>query len=424
MRMLKITHTALLITLVTGCASFENKTVSTDELQRMAEINIQANQRVNDAVALVEESYLQASDENFTFYAPKTWKSVQKDIESMHYIVNRFDPSDQGFFGGPSEEKVLASVREVNDRLLQAEQTKAKVIAFLSKPLADIEYLSPKITPTWQRDFAYINKAMNKLISNIETNNASSWQATNRDKLQKKLNELEINIVTAEYYSPLEDKFDQLNQRLIPQSYNRVQQELQNLTTVITSSPRDVIALDDAANLADKYIKSAEHVSSDVDWINKLDKKQREQIVLHYRATLEDFGHKFLGQDLSDLSYKQQVNTFKLELSAMLSEFDTDDETIQVTDNAVALEDVAKDESVINAVLVDIPKDENVINTALVDAPKDENIINTALADASKDESVINTVLVDAAVISATLEGVAIETTQVTTLPTSAVERN
>lgn len=412
MRMLKITHTALLLTLVTGCASFDNKVASTAELQRIAEINIQANQRVNDAVALVEQNYLKASDENFTFYAPKTWKSIQQNITDMHDIVNRFDPSDQGFFGGPSEEQVFISIREASNGLDRAEQTKAKVIAFLSKPLADIEYLSPKITPTWQRDFTYINKSMSKLIHNIETNNASSRQVANRDKLQKKLSELEINIVTAEYYSPLEDKFKQLNQRLIPQSYNRVQQELQNLTTVITSSPRDVIALNDAANLADKYIKSAEHVSIDVNWINKLNKKQREQIVLNYRATVEDLGHKFLGQDLSDLSYKQQVSTFKLELSAMLSEFEA--ESVQVASNTITLENAPQGTNVSNTTLEDVPKDENVTSTTLEDAPKDENVTSTTLEDTPKDENTID----------ANIEDEPIETTQLTTLPTTLSTTN
>lgn len=400
MRMLKITHTALLITLMSGCANFENKMASTAELQRMAEINIQANKRVNNTASLVEQRYLKATDENFKFYAPNTWKSIQKDIVDMHDIVNRFDPSDQGFFGGPSEEKVLSSIRDVNDGLTQAEHAKARIISFLSKPLADIEYLTPKITPTWQRDFASINKALSKLISNIETNNVSSRQAENRDDLQQKLSELEVNIVTAEYYTPLEAKFNQLNPNLIPQSYNRVQLELQNLTTVITLSSRDVVALDDAANLANKYIQSAEHVSRDVDWINRLDKKQREQVVLHYRSTLEDLGHKFLGQDLSDLSYKQQVNTFKLELSAILSEFNSDDETVQIAENTITLEDA--------------PRNEKVINSALVDEPKDEKVINTALVDTTKDEKVI----------TATLEDTLIETTQVATLPTTSTIKN
>ncbi|QUM81298.1 hypothetical protein HWV01_13900 [Moritella sp. 5] len=325
MYIFKLTHTLVFITLITGCASFEKKSSTTVELQQIKVSNTRLNQRVNDAVTNVEQTYLKVKDENFATYAPNTWESVQKDLVSMRKLVNRFDPNDQGFFGGPSESTVLEGISEVNDGLIKAQKIKTQVTTFLSQPLADIEYLAPKIDNVWQRDFAIINQDLNHIINMIEDDYLVSRQEFERAKLQKKISVLEINIVTANYYSPLEEQFKLLNQQLIPLSYNNVSQSLQRLNTIIITSPRDTDLLTTTANLIKNGIQRAEHITTDVSWINGLDIKQREQIVLHYRATLEGLGTKFIGQDLSNLSYKAQVQTFELALTAKLAKFETTD---------------------------------------------------------------------------------------------------
>ena len=325
MHLFKLTHTLVFITLVTGCASFEKKSSTAVELQQTKISNSRLNQRVNDAVTKVEQNYLRAKDENFATYAPNTWKSIQKNLISMRKLVNRFDPNDQGFFGGPSESTVLEDIAEVSNELIKAQKTKTQVTVFLAQPLADIEYLAPKIDTVWQRDFVIINQDLSHIINMIEEDYLVSRQEFERDKLQKKISELEINIVTADYYSPLEDQFNLLNQQLIPLSYNNVSQGLQQLNTIIITSPRDTALLTTTANLITNGIQRAEHITTDVSWINGLDIKQREQIVLHYRATLEGLGTKFIGQDLSNLSYKAQVQTFELALTAKLAKFETTD---------------------------------------------------------------------------------------------------
>ncbi|NQZ50773.1 MAG: hypothetical protein HRT95_11545 [Moritella sp.] len=335
MRILKLTATILFITLVTGCASFEKSSSVAADLQQDKIINLALNQRVQDAVTQVEQDYLQAKDENFSYYAPRTWQSVEQDLVSTRKLVNRFDPNNQGFFGGPSESSVLASIAEVSVQLIQAQKIKHQVTTILAQPLADIEYLTPKVGKEWQRDLSNINHNIIQFINNIEKNRAVSRQQIDRDRIQKKVHDLEINLVNAEYYSPLEKQFHQLNKQLIPQSYNEVFLGLQRLNNVITTAPRDTTALTDTANWIKKDIQSAKHIAADVNWINNLDKNQREEIVLHYRATLEGLGLKFLNQDLSNLSYKAQVTTFERELSAQLAEFATKESDVAIIDDAI-----------------------------------------------------------------------------------------
>lgn len=384
MKKFKLTHTVLLFILVTGCANVEQSAYTAAELQQA---NMQQSQRVNDAANQVETDYLKAIDKSFNYYVPNTWKSIQKDLISMRQLVKKFDPSDQGFFGGPSEQKVLTSISDVSNQLLQAKETKIKVITFLAKPLADIEYLKPKVDTTWQRDFNSINQNMNTLINNIEKNYAQSRQQSARDKLQGKINELEINIVTADYYSPLEKKLEQLNKQLIPLSYNHVLQDLQQLNHVITTTPRDTRLLTAVANLVKKDIQSAQHVTTDVVWINKLNKKQREEIVLHYRATLESLGLNFIDQDLSNLSYKAQVQTFEFALSAKLADFETKDVEIILTESVESkieshpIENVTVENTAVNSIFVtDTTKNSIPLNTTenmSVDASPEDVPIET-----------------------------------------------
>ena len=161
----------------------------------------------------------------------------------------------------------------------------------------------------------------------------------------------------AEYYAPLEKQFHQLNKRLIPQSYNKVLLGLQQLNNVITAAPRDTMALTDTANQIKKDIQSAKHIAADVNWINNLDKNQREEIVLHYRATLEGLGLKFFNQDLSNLSYKAQISTFERELSAQLAEFATEESDVAITDDA---------ETKIKNTLIEVSTEEVTVETTQV----------------------------------------------------------
>ena len=334
MRILKPIPTVLFLTLATGCASFEKKVTTAAELQQNKATNSQLNQQVNDATTQVEQAYLEAKEENFSYYAPRTWASVEENIVAMRKLVNRFDPNDQGFFGGPSESAVLASIADVSTLLSQAHDSKNKVMTFLMQPLADIAYLSPQISEERQREFSSITQDLEQLIDSIDANYVLVKRERARKQLQAKITDLELSIVTAKYYSPLKEQLKFLNRQLIPQSYDKASLGLQQLNVVIAASPRDKAALSEAANTVSNYLKSAEHISADVKWINSLDKNQREEIVLQYRTVIENLGLKFLNQDLSNLSYKAQVSKFERALSTQLGEFETKDSEVTITDNA------------------------------------------------------------------------------------------
>ncbi|MFT5880963.1 MAG: nicotinamide mononucleotide adenylyltransferase [Moritella sp.] len=303
----------LFLTAVTSCASFEKKSASREIqiIQHTTDANKMISQRVKDAATNVERNVVLSQAENYEYYAPSTWKKIKSDRAKMHILVNNFDPSDQGFFGGPSESTVLKSIRQTQASMDKAMQTKTLVNGFLAQPQADIKYLEPKINNTWKIDFERINDDLIRLIANLEYDDNIANHRASRDALQKKIDDLEILIVKGHYYSPLQAKFEKLDSQLIPSSYEQIQNELQQLDYRITQSPRDQENLTQAANLVKDNIQRAQHIVTDVNWINGLAKSQRENIVLHYRNGLEALSLKLLNKDLSTLSYKDQINEFE-----------------------------------------------------------------------------------------------------------------
>lgn len=309
-----------LLTAVTSCASFEKKSTSrdTESIQHTTAADKIISQRVNDAATKVESNFILSQAENYAYYAPYTWKKIKSDIARMRTLVNDFDPSDQGFFGGPSESEVLKSIRHTQTSIDAAQQAKALVNSFLAQPLADIKYLEPQIDATWKIDFERINEDLIELITGLEYDSNIANHQRSRDTLQKNIRQLEIHIVKKNYYSPLQAKLEKLDSQLIPSSYEQIQHELQQLDNRITQAPRDQDTLTQAANVVRDNIQRAQHIITDVNWINGLTKSQRENIVLHYRNGLEALSLKLLNKDLSTLSYQEQMEQFEAAVVAKI----------------------------------------------------------------------------------------------------------
>jgi hypothetical protein len=309
-----------LLTAVTSCASFEKKSASSETkiIQHTTDADKMISQRVKDAATKVESNFVLSQAENYEYYAPYTWRKIKSSLLEMHTLVNDFDPSDQGFFGGPTESKVLKSIRQAQASMDGAQQTKTLVTSFLARPLADINYLEPKIDDTWKIDFERIKDDIIGLIADLEYDENIANHQASRDTLQRKIHLLEIRIVKDHYYSPLQAEFEKLDSQLIPSSYEQIQNELQQLDNHITQSPRDQENLTKAANLVKDNIQRAQHIVTDVNWINSLAKSQRENIVLHYRNGLEVLSLKLLNKDLSTLSYQDQIDEFEAAVVAKI----------------------------------------------------------------------------------------------------------
>lgn len=304
MRILNITY--LFFILLVGCSSVDSNTNNSNKTIT----NIASHQRVTDAVAKTESDYEIALEQKYDYLAPKTWKKAQKSMTRMRNIVSEFDADDQGFFGGPSEGKVLSYVNSAQQYLDKAKAHQAKASQFLAKPIADMDYLRPSITKPWQRDYSKLEKSLSRLIISFEKNSDINRHTKSKDKLVKSITLLEINIVKADIYEPLNNEFKLLSSRLIPTTYRTTKADLQKLNTTIQTSPRNRAEIDTNALTVKNDLSRAKHISSAVKWINKIPKSQRENIVLHYRNKFESLSKALLKEDLSTYSFTEQIEIF------------------------------------------------------------------------------------------------------------------
>ncbi len=317
---LRLASYLFLFNLLAGCASFEkisDRSTNPESAQMSAAATL-SNQRVKAATADIESRFEQAKTENYAFYAPDSWEDTNRKIKAMNKIVRQFEPDNQGFFGGPSEKTVMAAIQEAQISIDKAGKTKVLMTDFLSEIFADIDYLKPRIGSKWNKEFGKITNKVNDLISRIERDGDALKYQTDRSELQGRLQKLEINIATENYYAPLKQALTELDKRLIPQTYGKAASSLAQLNNTIAKSPRDDSKIQQAADITKNNISLARFVIADVKWINGLSDSQTEAVVIRYRGAIEDLSKNILDKELPPLAFSNQVSELK---SAILTKF-------------------------------------------------------------------------------------------------------
>ena len=370
---------------LSGCASTESTQESihnTNDVEVMDEAAL-AMQKVKALTEHVEQQYESSKDENYVFFAPDSWKQVNSAMSTMRTLVTQFDPNDQGFFGGPSESKVIDKIEEAQAALDNAKRIKELVSVFLTKQLADIEYLTPQVHGSWQSELNDINETIADLIADIEDDNSAKGYEKRSAVVQNRLLQLEIKIVKSNYYTPLIKKMKALDQDLIPQTYVLVEQSVKQLDGAIILEPRNKSVIETIAAKVEDDLRRANNVTTEVNWINRVARSKSEQIALRYRNAIATMAFNLFDEDISSLTYVEQVAYFDHTLRNKLAQQQAlNDEQAQLimtlTEKGALIE---TDGLVENKILTDL-------NTAATDAeplsianPLDDAAMSTAIEE-------------------------------------------
>jgi len=297
---------------LSGCASSESTQGSVDNsnaVEVMDEAAL-AIQKVKALAEHVEQQYDAGKDEDYVFFAPDSWKKINSAVRSMRTLVAKFDPNDQGFFGGPSESKVTDKIEEAQDALDNAVRIKTLVSVFLTQQLADMEYLSPHVHGQWQNELDDIHESTADLIEDIEDDESTDGYEQSSAKIQARLLQLEIRIVKSNLYTPLVKKMKKLDQGLIPETYAQIQQRIVQLKDAIELAPREQHILDAIIVKVEDDLRRANNVTTEVNWINSVDRSESEKIALRYRDAIATVAFKLFAKDISSLTYIEQITYF------------------------------------------------------------------------------------------------------------------
>lgn len=314
---------------LTGCASTSPEQSAGQQVSGAAVQDDAASlsaKKVKASANSVEMNYQAAKKENYAYFAPAHWKKVNSEIKEMRSIVSEFDPNDQGFFGGPSEVKVLKQINRTQASLDNAQRIKGLVSEYLAQVMVDVDYLSPQIGTQWNKNFTQINSAIADLIADIEDEGKTSGFETRRANIQGRLLQLEVKIVKSTHYTPLFQQWGQLDKALIPLSYLQVKKDLAVLNDAINLSPRNLEKIKDLDAVVENDLTRAKNVSVEVNWINSIDRRKSETIALRYRNALEKLAANLVGKDISSLSFSNQITTLENELDQKLAQITASEE--------------------------------------------------------------------------------------------------
>jgi len=309
---------------LSGCAStpadqLEGQVAATTAETAADVASLQAKQKVTDKAAKVEQLYLSAKNDNVIYFAPEHWSTVKSKLAEMRSQVNEFDPNDQGFFGGPSEDDVIESIDETEAALASAAKIKTLVAAYLAQPVEDVTYLTPKIKPQWKKSFAAINRSLANLIADIEDDEETTGYDERRAKIQASLFKLEVKVVINTHYTPLLKRSSQLTKSLIPASYKIVQQELAKLNSAIAIAPRDITVIDVLTKDVENALLRAKNVTTEVKWIRSIERSKAEEIALRYRHTVEEIAQNLVSEDISSLTFDEQMSKIESLVNAKIN---------------------------------------------------------------------------------------------------------
>ncbi|MDX2320114.1 MAG: hypothetical protein QNK26_05885 [Moritella sp.] len=307
---------------LSGCASTEstqNNVHNTNDVEIMDEATL-AIQKIKALAEHVEQQYESGKNENYVYFAPDSWKKINSAVRSMRTLVAKFDPNDQGFFGGPSESKVIAKIEQAQEALDNAARIKLLVSEFLALQLADIEYLTPQVHGQWRSALTDINDTMADLIADIEDDNSTDDYAKESAAIQARLLQLEIRIVKSNYYNPLVTKMKKLDQDLIPQTYLQIQLSIKQLNDAIIVAPRAQTVIDKMVAKVEDDLRRANNVTAEVNWIKSIDRSESEKIALRYRDSIATVAFNLFATDISSLSYVEQVTYFEDAVQNKLSQ--------------------------------------------------------------------------------------------------------
>lgn len=307
---------------LSGCASTESMQASVDNSNTVTVIDeaALAIQKMKALAEHVEQQYDAGKDADYVYFAPDSWKRINSAVRSMRTLVANFDPKDQGFFGGPSESKVLDKIEEAQAALDNAVRIKILVSEFLMQQLADIDYLSPQIHGQWQNELHDISESTAELIADIEDDDSTDGYEKRSAIVQNRLLQLEIRMVKSNFYTPLVKQMQQLDQDLIPVTYAQLQQGIAALNDAIVLAPRNQHSIDTVIAKVEDDLRRADNVTMEVNWINSIERSKSEKIALRYRDAIATVALNLFAEDISSLTYIEQIAYFDNVLRHKLSQ--------------------------------------------------------------------------------------------------------
>ncbi|ASA57486.1 hypothetical protein [Vibrio gazogenes] len=327
---------------IAGCQSTPDQTSSDNPTNQQSQsyalfTDIQTTYKQWDHT-LTDVAALEIYSESHYSKLQDAWKDAQSLYQEIQSDPSRTTKSVSIFSSQTYADKFNQYIDTIEQQLNQLRIFKEKADHFLADAIAEMDYLT-KIDAKQYDGSAY--KRVNQLYHEL-------FEYVAEDKLEKAQTKqvaflnisrsLEVKVMRLKYVQPLQKKLTLLKQEdfneVAPITFAKANHQLQLVEATVQSNPRDITAIEKAAQSGEFEIAHLEQVTHMVKQLRSIEDGQFEPIVLEIENKLLAISQAINHSDYRDQVLREQTNRILESVAALQQLAQTQQENWQAKNTA------------------------------------------------------------------------------------------
>lgn len=319
----KLSTVILATSLFSGCASMAEFTNDPDSFV-MSEAATEEMNAVNAAMNAVEILYQRGNKQDLAYYSPVNFQLALKKRDELLKMYENYTPNSGSWFSNSGSEDIEIESELFVQRMNKAFQAKAITEPLLSVIRDHDEFIRSVDIDGFEARVDKLRESAARYAGQIETRGTGLGLEHQKTKLERDYKALEIDIVKRKTLRSPTNEFNQLNQEIVPESYNRALNGLYSLERLIEKDPRDNAAIQQHLTSTYNKIKQAESIAKEVLWVKSRIETSAERVVINYREHLSSLNSYLGTEELTALDFQSQVSGIKDAVASKLTKKDKD----------------------------------------------------------------------------------------------------
>lgn len=324
----KLSTVILATSLFSGCASMAEFTNDPDSFV-MSEAATEEMNAVNAAMNAVEILYQRGNKQDLAYYSPVNFQLALKKRDELLKMYENYTPNSGSWFSNSGSEDIEIESELFVQRMNKAFQAKAITEPLLSVIRDHDEFIRSVDIDGFEARVDKLRESAARYAGQIETRGTGLGLEHQKTKLERDYKALEIDIVKRKTLRSPTNEFNQLNQEIVPESYNRALNGLYSLERLIEKDPRDNAAIQQHLTSTYNKIKQAESIAKEVLWVKSRIETSAERVVINYREHLSSLNSYLGTEELTALDFQSQVSGIKDAVASKLTKKDKDKDKVR-----------------------------------------------------------------------------------------------
>ncbi|SIO96374.1 hypothetical protein [Vibrio spartinae] len=301
---------------IAGCQSTPHQTSSdnpTDEQSQSYALftHIQTTYQQWDETLTDVESFKIYSESHYN-KLQDAWKDAQSLYQEIQSDPSRTTESVSIFSSQTYADKFNQYIDTIEQQLNQLQTFKEKADHFLADAIAEMDYLTKIDAQQYdRRAYKRVNQLYHDLFEYVAEDKLEKAQ-TKQVAFLNLSRSLEVKVMRLKYVQPLQKKLTLLKQEdfneVAPITFAKANHQIQLVEATVQSNPRDITAIEKAAQSGQFEIAHLEQVTHMVKQLRSIEDGQFEPIVLEIENKLLAISQAIDHSDFRDQVLREQTN--------------------------------------------------------------------------------------------------------------------